>query len=109
MHKPKFKFPSSCRQSRPLRALSLVLLLLILCVPVAIHAQTGTGAADGDRLAQFQQSLDSLRRQYGIPGLSAAIVSQGEIIWEAGFGFQDVENQIRPRRTRVFRLFATEP
>jgi CubicO group peptidase (beta-lactamase class C family) len=29
-----------------------------------------------------------------IPGLSAAIVSNGRIIWEAGFGFQDVENQI---------------
>ncbi|HEY0348416.1 MAG TPA: serine hydrolase [Pyrinomonadaceae bacterium] len=45
-------------------------------------------------MAQFQQSLDSLRRQYGIPGLSAAIVNNGQIIWEAGFGFQDVENQI---------------
>jgi CubicO group peptidase (beta-lactamase class C family) len=49
---------------------------------------------DRERLAQFQQSLDSLRRQYGIPGLSAAIVNNGQIIWEAGFGFQDVENQI---------------
>jgi len=59
-----------------------------------VHAETGAAAADQQRLTQFQQSLDSLRRQYGIPGLSAAIVSNGQIIWEAGFGFQDVENQI---------------
>jgi CubicO group peptidase (beta-lactamase class C family) len=64
-----------------------------LCIPFDVHAQTGS-SADGERLAQFQQSLDSLRQQYGVPGLSAAIVSNGRIIWEAGFGFQDVENQI---------------
>ena len=76
------------------RVLSFVLLLLTLCVPSGVHAQSGAGAADRERLAQFQQSLDSLRRQYGIPGLSAVIVNNGRIIWEAGFGFQDVENQI---------------
>ncbi len=81
-------------QSGRVLALSLILLLLTLCVPVGVHAQTGAGAADRERLSQFQQSLDSLRRQYGIPGLSAAIVNNGQIIWEAGFGFQDVENQI---------------
>jgi CubicO group peptidase (beta-lactamase class C family) len=75
-------------------AFGLVVLLLTLCVPAGVHAQTGAGAADRERLAQFQQSLDSLRRQYGIPGLSAAIVNNGQIIWEAGFGFQDVENQV---------------
>jgi CubicO group peptidase (beta-lactamase class C family) len=75
-------------------ALSFALLLLTLCVPVGVYAQAAAGATDRERLAQFQQSLDSLRRQYGIPGLSAAIVNNGQIIWEAGFGFQDVENQI---------------
>jgi CubicO group peptidase (beta-lactamase class C family) len=96
MHKREFEFYSlpSLPQSRRGLSLSLVLLLLTLCVPRGIQAQTGAGSADQARLAQFQQSLDSLRRQYGIPGLSAAIVNNGQIVWEAGFGFQDVENQI---------------
>jgi CubicO group peptidase (beta-lactamase class C family) len=96
MNKRSFKFWNlqSPRQSRRALAFSLAFLLLALCIPVGIHAQTGAAAADRNRLAQFQQSLDSLRRQFGIPGLSAAIVSNGQIIWEAGFGFQDVENQI---------------
>ena len=85
---------SSLHQSCRVLALILVLLLLTLCVPFGVYAQTAAGATDRERLAQFQQSLDSLRRQYGIPGLSAAIVNNGQIIWEAGFGFQDVENQI---------------
>jgi CubicO group peptidase (beta-lactamase class C family) len=96
MHKPEYKFRSLryLNQSRRVTASGLVLLLLTLCVPAGGHAQTGAGAADQQRLTQFQQSLDSLRRQYGIPGLSAAIVNNGRIIWEAGFGFQDIENQI---------------
>ena len=96
MRKPGFEFCNlrSLHQSGRVPALSLVLLLLNLCVPFAVHAQSGTSTTDQQRLVQFQQSLESLRRQYGIPGLSAAIVSNGQIIWEAGFGFQDVENQI---------------
>lgn len=94
MPKPRFEFFHSLHQSRRVPELSLVLLLLALCVPVGVHGQTGAGAADRERLTQFQQSLDSLRRQYAIPGLSAAVVNNGQIIWEAGFGFQDVENQI---------------
>jgi CubicO group peptidase (beta-lactamase class C family) len=74
-------------------ALSLVVFLGVSCFPFSVYGQPGT-AADRDRLAQFQQSLDSLRRQYAIPGLSAVIVNNGHIIWENGFGFQDVENQI---------------
>ena len=42
----------------------------------------------------FETYLDSLRQQAGIPGLSAAIVKDGEITWERGFGFQNVEARI---------------
>lgn len=98
-------------QSHRALALSFVLLLIVVCVPFGAHAQSGT--ADRERLAQFQQSLDSLRRQYAIPGLSAVIVNNGRIVWEAGFGFQDVENQIpatpdTPYRTASFtKTFAS--
>ena len=50
--------------------------------------------ADEERLAQFEQSLEFLRQYYKIPGLSAAIVSNQRIIWEQGFGFQDLTNRI---------------
>jgi CubicO group peptidase (beta-lactamase class C family) len=69
-------------------------MLSTICLPYSAYAQQGVATADQTRLIAFQQSLDSLRRQYGIPGLSAAIVNNGRIIWEGGFGFQDVENQI---------------
>ena len=51
-------------------------------------------AADEERLRQFQGSLDVLRVQYRIPGLSAAIVKNQQIIWEKGYGFSDIANGI---------------
>ncbi|MDX6383543.1 MAG: hypothetical protein QOK48_1116 [Blastocatellia bacterium] len=101
---------SFIHQSRRALALSFVLWLIVVGVPVGVEAQ---GGSDSERLAQFQQSLDSLRRQYAIPGLSAVIVNNGWIIWEGGFGFQDVENQIpatpeTPYRTASFtKTFAS--
>ena len=47
-----------------------------------------------DRIALFTRYLEPLRIQAGIPGLSAAIASNGRIIWEAGFGFADVDAMI---------------
>jgi CubicO group peptidase (beta-lactamase class C family) len=43
----------------------------------------------------FESYLESLRVQAGIPGLSAAIVQEGQIVWERGFGFQNQEARIR--------------
>ncbi len=46
------------------------------------------------RITLFTQYLEPLRIQAGIPGLSAAITSNGRIIWEGGFGFADMEARI---------------
>ena len=43
----------------------------------------------------FESFLEQLRQQAGIPGLSAAIVQNGEIVWERGFGFQNQELRAR--------------
>ena len=42
----------------------------------------------------FETYLESLRVQAGIPGLSAAIVKDGAVAWERGFGYQNVEARI---------------
>ena len=34
--------------------------------------------------------LDSLRQQAGIPGMSAALVREGTVIWDKGYGFQNL-------------------
>lgn len=39
--------------------------------------------------------LEALRVQLGIPGMSAAIVHDGRIAWEKGYGFENVAARIR--------------
>ncbi len=43
----------------------------------------------------FESYLESLRAQTGIPGMSAALVQDGQIVWERGFGFQNLEARLR--------------
>ncbi len=43
----------------------------------------------------FESYLEALRVQAGIPGLSATILREGEVIWERGLGFQNQELRIR--------------
>jgi CubicO group peptidase (beta-lactamase class C family) len=47
-----------------------------------------------ERIALFTRYLEPLRIQAGIPGLSAAIATDGRIIWEHGFGFADMEARV---------------
>jgi CubicO group peptidase (beta-lactamase class C family) len=42
----------------------------------------------------FEAELETLRREMKIPGMSAAVVKNGELAWARGFGYADVENQI---------------
>jgi CubicO group peptidase (beta-lactamase class C family) len=77
-------------------AQSGVALAIVGCVVVAACTTArAEQPLDRDRrVALFAQYLDSLRIQAGIPGMSAAIVSNGRITWEAGFGYADVEAKI---------------
>lgn len=43
----------------------------------------------------LERYLEALREQAGIPGMSAAVVQNGQIVWEYGFGFQDIGARIR--------------
>src|ERR1700752_1440387 len=73
-------------------------------VPVNGNGHVNAAGGDEERLAEFQRSLNSLRQKYRIPGLSAAIVAHGQIVWQQGFGFQDVENRIPATPDTPYRI-----
>lgn len=76
--------------------LSRIAPTVLLSATVAVGLPRAT---DAQNLAfsVFERYLESLRQQAGIPGLSAAVVQQRRIVWESGFGFQDLENSIAAR------------
>jgi CubicO group peptidase (beta-lactamase class C family) len=56
------------------------------------------------RLMLFTRYLEPLRLQAGIPGLSAAIASNGRIIWEAGLGLADIEAKVAAAPHTPYRI-----
>jgi CubicO group peptidase (beta-lactamase class C family) len=68
------------------------LVALVLALPLAVPA--GLTAQPDFVTTRFELYLDALRQQAGIPGLSAAIVQDDRIVWEAGLGYQDLEASI---------------
>lgn len=65
--------------------------LLSLFVTLALLAPAPAAFAQSTPHSLFERYLESLRMQAGIPGLSAALVQDGQTVWEGGFGHRDVE------------------
>ena len=73
--------------------LPAVAVLLFVSLTTPVRAQSPTTSAI--TTPPFESFLEQLRQQAGIPGMSAAIVQNGEIVWERGFGFQNQELRAR--------------
>ena len=85
----------------PFIALFLLFSFFISTVPTPVSAQTTTttsqNQASGDlqnRLTKIEEKLEARRKELGIPGLSLAIVRNGEIILSKGFGYKNFEKKI---------------
>lgn len=57
---------------------------------VALLWQAAPRAQQPFGWSRFDQYVESLRTQARIPGLSAVILKDQEIVWDRGFGYQDV-------------------
>ena len=69
-----------------------IIVLFVLAATAAFGQQpvfTPFGA-----LPVLDNYLEALRRQAGIPGMSAAVVRDGVIIWEKGYGYQNTASRI---------------
>jgi CubicO group peptidase (beta-lactamase class C family) len=72
------------------RVLTLALAIVML---VSLQQRTAAQISAQPSLALnlFEQYLEQLRRGSGIPGLSAAILQDGQTIWDRGLGMRDLE------------------
>ena len=105
------------RKFRPSRArvrASLPLcLLILLCAGVAPARQAPAPAPQqqqrpaplaAEKVKQIEALVAAEMAKQKIPGMSVAVVAGGEPRWAAGFGMQDIENEVPARATTVYRL-----
>lgn len=78
-------------------ALLLSLSLSVAFVPTALVAQQPAAATAADytsQLAAIEKTIDDKRKEFGIPGLSLAIVKDDKVIYLKGLGVKDFEKNI---------------
>lgn len=68
------------------------LLFFLLLVPVASNAQIESKST-AQFLDEIDQKLPKLLHDFSIPGAALAIIENGEIVWQKGYGFADLEKK----------------
>jgi CubicO group peptidase (beta-lactamase class C family) len=77
---------------------------------IVVFAGSGRLTAQGNQFEVFAAYLGALRLQARIPGLSAAIVRDGVVVWDRGFGHADIEHQVPARPDTPYGVASlTEP
>jgi CubicO group peptidase (beta-lactamase class C family) len=80
------------------RSAVALLATILLCCAIAIPSgqqQPSSLFTPAGTLPVLENYLESLRQQAGIPGMSAAVLKDGVLVWEKGYGFQNVAARIR--------------
>jgi len=71
-------------------------LKVLLVALLALGALGPSTEAQGSLpISLFERYVEALRLQAGIPGMSAAILQNGRVVWDNGFGYQDVDGLLR--------------
>lgn len=83
---------------------ALRLLSLVLVASSALRCTQARPAAPDAGLRAFERRLEEIRRELGVPGMSAAIARDGEIVWARGFGYADVENRVPATPETAYHL-----
>jgi serine beta-lactamase-like protein LACTB len=77
-------------------------LLVFSASSTPLHAQTRSLSAD--KRAQIEKAASSFMAANSVPGISVAVVQDGELVWSSGFGMADLENFVPATASTLFRL-----
>jgi CubicO group peptidase (beta-lactamase class C family) len=95
-----------CSTRRPglARVSAATVIAMALATISWVPARAQPPAIDERRLVLLDRYFDALRIQASIPGLSAAVVAGGRVLWEAGYGFADVEARVAATPDTPYRI-----
>jgi CubicO group peptidase (beta-lactamase class C family) len=97
----KFRYDQRLFSHGPRRLMRRLVPTLTIAALVSVCSPA---AAQELVLSRFASYVESLRVQANIPGLAASIIGPNDVIWEQGFGWQDIERSIATRPDTPFPL-----
>lgn len=89
------------RSANLLRTFALFAVSLFCCAAL-VHAQDRE--LSQEKRTQLDAAVSKFMASTHVPGVSVAIVEDGELTWAGGFGFADLENNVPASEHTLFRL-----
>ena len=86
-----------------LKLAAILVLLLALGAPGAARHQA-TPALPASSVGRIERAVTAFMASVNAPGLSLAIGLDGQLRFENGYGFADIENDVPGKATTVYRL-----
>ncbi len=81
--------------------------LLIAAMSFQFASAQNTPVVTSEVLAEFEQLIADEMAYYHIPGMAAAVIADGEIVYAQGFGMRDIENNLPFTTETLFRVGST--
>jgi serine beta-lactamase-like protein LACTB, mitochondrial len=95
---------SSPRQLAWNRHRTHLAILLVLCYAVSAPCVAQDSKLSSGKRTQIEAAVSKFMASAHVPGLSVAVVENGEYEWAQGFGFADLENNAPASEHTLFRL-----
>lgn len=80
----------------------VLLLVVVLSFFNSLFAQSAQFSSD--RRAAFENAIKKFMAETGAPGISVAVVDNGQAAWSAGYGMADLENSVPATSQTLYRL-----
>jgi len=84
--------------------LGVVGVVAILAMSLANALIADDAKISPQQKAQFEEAVSKFMAASHAPGISAAVVENGELIWSEGFGLADLENSVPATSSTLYRL-----
>jgi serine beta-lactamase-like protein LACTB, mitochondrial len=78
--------------------------LITLFVVAATAAYPQSAAIAKVERAELEAAVSKYRSVNGVPGVSVAVVQNGEFVWSQGFGMADLENSVPATAGTLYRM-----
>lgn len=88
----------------PNRTTKNVLAIIIFCCAAAPFCAAQNHTLSEAKRTQIEAAVSKFMSSTHVPGLSVAIIENGEFEWASGFGFADLENNAPASEHTLFRL-----
>jgi CubicO group peptidase (beta-lactamase class C family) len=91
--------------SLPAHAIAQGVFAALLLATTPVRAQQPPADSDpAQRITRFEQQVEAHRSALHLPGLSVAVLQDGEVLMARGFGYADVEKKIPASADTLYHL-----